>query len=83
MHTDNALSKRGGLLGFQVDAFVFRKVQAVLVRQSPLQRRRGLATLYVALASGAVKVPFIDHAAACRLRDHMLYKVESSRGPWH
>ena len=83
MHTDDALSKRGGLLGFQVDAFVFRKVQAVLVRQSPLQRRRDLATLYVALASGAVKVPFIDHAAACRLRDHMLYKVESSRGPWH
>ena len=83
MHTDDALSKRGGLLGFTIDAFVFRKVQAVLVRQSPLQRRRNLATLYVALASGAVKVPYIDYAAACRLRDYMLYKVESSRGPWH
>ena len=83
MHTDDALATRAGLLGFKVDAFLFRKVQAVLVRQSPLQRRRGLATLNVVLASGMATLPYIDHAVACRLRDYMLYKVESSRGPWH
>lgn len=83
MHTDDGFALRRGLLGFKVDAFLFRKVQTVAMRQSPLQRRRGLASLDVVLASGVVTLPYIDHAAARRLRDYMLYKVESGRRPWH
>ena len=83
MHTDDGLAVRSGLLGFKVDACLLRKVQAVALRQSPLQRRKGLATLEVALASGGVTLLYIPYANACRLRDYMLYKVESSRGPWH
>ena len=83
MHTDDGLAVRSGLLGFKVDACLLRKVQAVALRQSPLQRRKGLATVEVALASGGVTLLYIPYANACRLRDCMLYKVESSRGPWH
>lgn len=83
MHTDEGLAVRTGLLGFKVDACLLRKVQTVVFHQSPLQRRKGLATLDVGLASGGVTLLYIPYATACRLRDYMLYKIESSRGPWH
>ena len=82
-HDDHGLSCRSGLFACRVDAFLFRKAQGARIWRSPLQRRKGLASLYVALASGAVVVPYIDHAKACQLRDYILYKAESSRRPWH
>ena len=66
-----------------MDVFLFRKVQRVTVRQSPLQRRRGLASLSVSLASGNVLVPFIDQVTACRLRDYILFKAEVNNRPWY
>ena len=83
MHDDQGLAYRSGLLGYNVDVLLFRKVQGATTVQSPMQRRHGLATLHIHLASGSVTVPFIDREAACRLRDYMLYKAESSRAPWH
>ena len=83
LHDDDGLASRSGFFGRKVDAFLFRKAQSVTVRQSPLQRRKGLATLQVELACGRVAVPHIDHGEARRLRDHMLYRVESSHRRWH
>lgn len=80
---DDALASRRGLFGYSVDAFLFRKAQGATVSRSPLQRRKGLASLTVHLASGDVTVPYMDFATACRLRDYLLFKVESSRRPWH
>ena len=80
---DEGLASRSGFVGSKVDAFVMRKAQSVAVKRSPLQRRKGLATLQVRLASGAITVPYIDHRVACRLRDRILYRVESSRRRWH
>ena len=83
LHDDDGLASRSGFFGRKVDAFLFRKAQSVSVRQSPLQRRKGLATLQVQLACGQVSVPYMDHGTACRLRDCMLYRAESSRRRWH
>ena len=84
MHDDDGMASRSGFVGYRVDAFLFRKAQSVEVTTSPLQRRKGLATLLVSLASDEiVSVPYVDHATASRLRDHILYRVESSRAPWH
>lgn len=83
MHDDDGMSIRGGFFDRGVDAFLFRKVQHVTVRQSLLQRRRRLATLEIGLATETVSVPCIDHGIASRLRDYMLYRVESSRRRWH
>lgn len=79
----DGLASRSGFLGSEVKAFLVRKVQAATVRQSPLQRRRGLATLQVQLACGKIAVPYIDRREACALRDYILYRVESSRRRWH
>lgn len=83
LHDDEGLASRRGFLGARVDAFLFRKIQGLSVRQSPLQYRRGLATLEVQLSSGVVTVPYIALDTARKLRDYILYKVESSTLRWH
>lgn len=83
MCDEDGLASRTGVLGYGVEALLFRKAQTVTVKQSPLQRRHGLATLAVGTACGSVSVPYIDHGAACRLRDHVLYRAESSERRWH
>ena len=83
LHDDDGLASRSGLFAYRVDVFLLRKVQRVTVRQSPLQRRRGLASLSVSLASGNVLVPFIDQVTACRLRDYILFKAEVNNRPWY
>lgn len=83
MHTDDGIACRFGLLGRGVQTCLFRKAQGVTVKRSPLQRRHGLATLEVETASGDVTVPYIEHDAACRLRDYIIYKAESSQRRWH
>ena len=83
MHNDNGLSCRSGLIGYSVEAFLFRKAQGVTVKQSPLQRRHGLATLKAETACGSVTVPYIEYAKVCALRDHIVHKVETSRLGWY
>ena len=83
MHDGDGLSCRSGLIGYSVDACLFRKAQGVTVTQSPLQRRHGLATLEVETACGSITVPYIEHAKVCALRDLIAYKVESSRRRWY
>ena len=83
LHDDDGLASRSGFLGRRVDAFLFRKAQDVAVSQSPLQARKGLATLRVQLACGKVVVPYLELGVASRLRDHALYRVESSQRRWH
>ena len=83
LHDDDGLASRSGFFGRKVDAFLFRKAQSVDVTQSPLQTRKGLATLNVRLACGQIAVPYLDLGVASRLRDYMLYRVESSRLRWH
>ena len=81
-HDDDGMSVRSGFIARKVDSFLFRKVQSVEVRQSPMQRRAGLGTLKIGLSGEPVEVPYIDHRAACRIRDYILYKVQSNPR-WH
>lgn len=79
----DGLVRRVGLFGYRLDAFLFRKVQRVTLRQSWFQRRRRLANVQVFLASGHVTIPYIGLRMACDLQDYMLYKSESSLKAWH
>lgn len=82
-YDNDALVRRFGLIGYDLEVFLFRKVQRVTVTQSWLQRRRKLAGLRIFLASGSVRIPYIPIDDANLLRDYILYKVESSRKAWH
>ena len=83
VHDDDELVRRSGLFGFRTVGLLFRKVQRVTITQSRYQRRKNLASLRMHMASGSVRVPYIDHATAQQLRDYILYRVESSRKAWH
>jgi putative membrane protein len=83
LHNDDELVRRSGLFGFRTVGLLFRKVQRVTITQSRYQRRKNLASLRLHMASGSVQVPYIDHATAQRLRDYILFKVESSQNAWH
>ena len=82
VHDDDGISVRSGFVARKVDAFLFRKIQSVTVKQSPMQRLKGLATLEMQLAGESMRVPYIDQRLACRLRDYILYRVESNPR-WH
>ena len=83
LHDDNEIVRRSGLLGYRTVGLLFRKIQRVTVTQSRYQRRRNLASLRVYMASGSVRIPYVEHATAKQLRDYILYKVESSQQAWH
>ncbi len=80
---DNGVVLRRGFIGYQTVAFLHRKVQRINVTQTPLQERKGLATIRFYLASGSLRLPYVDHTVAKDLRDYILYKVESSQLAWH
>ncbi len=82
-HDDNECVRRSGFLGYRTAAFLFRKVQRITLSQSRYQRRKNLASVRIYLASGSVRIPYIDYPTATRLRDYILYKVESSQLGWH
>lgn len=81
--TDNGLALRSGFIGYRVILWLHRKVQRVSITQSPFQRRKQLATIHFYLAAGSVSIPFVNYAAAKKLRDYVLYAVESSQLAWH
>ncbi len=83
VHDDEELVRRSGILGYRTSGLLFRKIQRVTIKQSRYQRRKGLATLLIHMASGAIKVPYIDNDTAQQLRNYILYKVESSTKAWH
>ena len=80
---EDGMMMRSGVLGYRVVAFVHRKVQRISVTQTIPQKRKGLATLRIYLASGSIKLPYVDFVMAKQLRDYMLYKVELSQLAWH
>ncbi len=83
LHDDDGLASRRGFLGTTVEACLMRKAQAAVVKRSPLQRRRGLATLIVRLACGKIVLPYLEAGRAQELHDYILYRVESSQRRWH
>jgi putative membrane protein len=83
LHDDNEIVRRSGLLGYRTVGLLFRKIQRVTISQSRYQRRKNLASLRLHMASGSVRIPYINNEKATQLRDYILYKVESSQRAWH
>ena len=81
--SEEGFVRRSGLLGYRSVALLYRKVQRVSLTQSRYQRRKNLASLRVYMASGSVRIPYIEHDTAKQLRDYILYKVEASQQAWH
>ena len=69
--------------GTRITVFPLFKVQRIDIRQTPGQRRKGLAHLSIHLASHSLNIPYICEGDARSFRDLALYHVESSNRAWY
>lgn len=73
---------RSGILGMRYVCFPIYKLQQVSIEQSFMMKKRKLASVKFALASGAVVVPYIDESLAYDIANQALYKTESLKKSW-
>ncbi|MFY0990560.1 PH domain-containing protein [Halomonas sp. C05BenzN] len=74
------LQVRRGLWGRRTCLFPAEHLVSLQVRQSWLQRRRGVVTLQLHLASGRQSLPFVEEDAALALANRLLASVEGAPG---
>jgi putative membrane protein len=82
MTSEEQLCMRTGWLRQKHLRTELRKAQRVVLTESWLMRRRGLAHARVYTAAGPVVVRFIPKKTAIQLRDLVLYQAESTNRPW-
>lgn len=80
--SDRLIAVRGGAYGHQLSLMELHKVQNIKVTQTPFQRRRKLSSLAIHTASTTIHIPEIYTSQAIEIKNHLLYKVESSNEPW-
>lgn len=81
IHPDFIVSE-GGIFGRSYKLIEIYKVQSVHIQSSPLQRMRGLASLYIYTAGGAITFPFLKQHVAKTARDYIMYRVEKDHHSW-
>lgn len=72
----------GGTVGLRHSLLPLYKIQDVNIRENPYQWRRGLSTLVVNTAGGAIKIPYIPREEAISMMDELVYRVEVSKRSW-
>ncbi len=70
-------------IGIRAHPFLHLKVQRISIAQAFFQKTKGLVMVRFYLASGSLKMPYVDSGLARSLRDFVLYRIESSRLAWH
>lgn len=69
---------RSGLIGQRIEMFSTERVQQVEVKQSPVQYRRGLASLELTLPHGSVTLPWVPLGTARQLANECLWRMETA-----
>jgi putative membrane protein len=77
-----AFSQRG-FLGYRKTEFPLFKAQRVIIKQSPLQRKRNLATLIVYLASERIQIPYMSMEHAEAWFNRISYQIETTPKNWY
>ena len=80
-HPEMIRTKKG-IFGNYYQEIPLYKVQNVTVNQNLFQQRKSLANLVLHSASGSMRIPYIPLVLAKKLRDYVLYKVESDFRHW-
>ena len=72
-----------GLFGYRHITFPLYKVQRAEVRQSPIQRRRHLATLKIYLASNQLQMQYIPFDVANEWLEKINKAIHLDKRPWY
>ncbi len=81
-YNEEMLVIRGGTYGDKTELLPIYKIQSLSKKQSPYQRRNGLANLIVHTASGKVGIPYIDSGVVQDIMDEFLYRIETDKRKW-
>ncbi len=78
----DAVADRRQFIGWRRQDVLLRKVNGTQIRQTLFERKRGLATVKLQTATGAVSIGMIPLADAKAVRDRALFVAETDRRPW-
>ena len=81
IHPDFIVSE-GGIFGRSYKLVEIFKIQSVHIQSSPLQRMRGLTSLYIYTAGGEISFPFLKENIARSARDYIMYRIEKDHHSW-
>jgi len=80
--SEEGLRTTAGIFTMRSVLLQWYKVQAVEVRQTIYQRRKGVANLILYTAAGAVRIPYIEIEKARVIQNFALYKIEIDTRSW-
>ncbi|HUH27354.1 PH domain-containing protein [Gelidibacter sp.] len=75
--TDEYLTVNSGFIDRVRNISELHKIQSVELKQSIFQKRKNIASIYIATASDKVKIPYITEEKAQSILDFLLFKIES------
>lgn len=83
---ENFILLRKGFVGHDLRVIPISKLQEVRISQSIIQRLRNRSTLQMfahsTTYSNTLKIPFMNRHSAERVRDYLLYRIESGKVRW-
>lgn len=79
---EEGIQTEKGIFSTQFTLLKWYKIQSVKIRQSIFQKRRGLTDIYLYTASGVVMIPYIPIGIAQKIKNYILFKVETSTKKW-
>ena len=79
---DDELASSRRVISSATEQALLHKTNTVHVTQSIFERRRGVATVRLTTAAGAIAIGMIPISEAHAVRDTILYAVETDTRPW-
>ena len=79
---DEVLQINTGIFGNNYALYYLYKLQGVKITQSPVQKRKNLANLTIFSSSGNNKIIYINKQDAEKIRDFILFKIETDKREW-
>jgi len=80
---DNIVYTHSGVFENRNNIVQLYKIQNIEIKQSPFQWRRNLANIKMHTAAGSILIPYIPYEDALKLKDFILFQVESSEIKWY
>ncbi len=80
--SENFVTIGSGVIDTTTNILEVHKIQAVKIKQTIFQKRRGIASLVISTASKSVTIPYISKLEALSIYNFLLYKVESQDRDW-
>jgi putative membrane protein len=80
--SENFVTIGSGVIDTTTNILEIHKIQALKLKQTIFQKRRGIASLVISTASKSITIPYISKPKALSIYNFLLYKVESQDRDW-